>query len=729
MFSPTTIRSKLLLAILPLVAAGVGAIVGMQYVRTRGQILTDIHKEIHAAAERGARNIDDLLQQRRGDLFVLSETPLIADYSHNVDYDLRDEAEAYRRELEQYLLHFAQRSQVYARILYLDKSGREVCRIERDRISPARRADPAAPYFAEARKLWPGGWWVSPIGELPDGGSAVFYAKPVHDEVGRLAGVLVLCYDLSGIGSILKETKVGRTGWAYLRTPDGAFPRDAGPRSRPRDLLSTQSPLKEMPWALAVEAPLEEFLDPLRSIRDAAVLTALLGIVGLLAVLLWLVNSITRPVASLVDAARRIGGGDLGHRIARVGDDELGALSSAFNEMAGSLESNRKRNDDLQAQLIQAEKLSAVGQLISSVAHELNNPLAAVYAGSQLLAWEGCPEAQRYELERLAYNALRCRKVVDNLLFFVRKGRREKERIDLNKVVESALELLEYRLVKTEHVVVVKELDGQMQEAVGDFQEIVQVLVNLINNSCDAMDQVSRPGGKRITLSTKVDGGFVRLGVSDNGAGISAAVQENIFEPFFTTKEPGRGTGLGLPICRQILEAHDGSISCQAREGEGASFLISLPIATEAELGALERPAVMKDLPAIPGRRILVVDDEPDLVAVIARVVRGDGDHVDTATEGAEALSLLDANRYDLVISDFEMEGVKGDEIHARLRAQAPSAAPNILFVTGDIFNPKVLRFMDETKSSYLVKPFETAELRQTVRRLLAAGMRPAPAS
>ena len=717
---PRTISWRLLLAILPLVALGVGTIVWMQYLMTRRQILSEIHKEIRAVAERGARNIDDLLQQRRDDLFTLSETPLISDYYHNIDYQLLDEAETYRRELEQYLLHFSQRAQVYARILYIDKTGREVCRIEGRRVEARKTADLTAPYFVDARKLRPGAWWISPITSLPDGSSAVYYAKPLHDEEGRPAGVLVLGYDLSRIGAILRATKVGRTGQAFVRTAANVFPPGAGLSSR--SLLAAESPLKEMPWKLVVEAPLEDFLDPLRSIRNAAVFTTFLGIGLLFGVLLWLVRSITRPVAALADAARRIGEGDLGHRIARVGDDELGALSSSFNEMAGNLEANRKLNDQLQAQLIQAEKLSAVGQLISSVAHELNNPLAAVYAGSQLIAWEGCSPTQRHELERLAYNAMRCRKVVDNLLFFVRQSRREKERIDLNRVVQSALELLEYRLIKTEDVVVVQELDAQPREVVGDFQQIVQVLVNLINNACDAMDDGLRPEGKRITLRTGADGSNASLSIEDNGPGIPAAVQSRLFEPFFTTKGPGRGTGLGLSICRQIVEGHGGAVSFSTREGAGTTFQVSLPLASEEDLCALEQAPAAEVLPPVPGRRVLVIDDEKDIAELIARLVAEDGDSVEIVTQGPEALRLIAENSYDLVISDFEMERVKGDEIFARLRDKAPAVETRILFVTGDIFNPKVLGFMDRTKSLYLVKPFETSELQQAVRRLLTAG-------
>lgn len=716
---PNKISWKLLLAILPLVAVGISAVVSMQYIMTRRQILPEIHKDIRAAAERGARTIDDLLRQRQSDLLTLSETPLIADYYHNVEYGLLDEARTYQRELERYFLHFAQRSLVYARILYLDRNGREVCRIDRDRIGPAGRGDPQAPWFAEAAKMRPGAWWTSPMTGLADGGWAVWYAKPVHDETGRLAGVLALCYELSQVDTVLKDAKVGRTGRAFLRTSDGTFPRELGPVPAGRGLLAGERLLHGLPWTLVVEAPLDEFLGPLRTIRNAAVFTAFLGIAALLAVLLWLVRSITRPVAALADAARRIGEGDLAHRIERLGDDELGALSRAFNEMAANLEANRRLNNDLQGQLIQAEKLSAVGQLVSSVAHELNNPLAAVYAGCQLLAWEGASESQCQELERLAHNALRCRKVVDSLLFFVRRSRGAKERIDLNRAAGSALELLDYRLKKAEDVTVVQELDPALRETVGDFQQFVQVLVNLVNNACDAMDAAGRPEGKRLVLRTAMEEGWACLSVADNGSGIPAAARERVFEAFFTTKEPGRGTGLGLPVCKQIVEAHGGSISFETEEGKGTCFRIALPAAAQAELDALSQPPAAAALPPVPGKSVLVVDDEPDVVSLIARLVAEDGDHPDTATSGSEALRLIAETRYDLVITDFSMEKVKGDEVFARLKAKDPRC--RVLFVTGDIFNPRVLSFLDRTKSPYLVKPFEKGELQQAVRRLLAS--------
>ncbi|HEX4047554.1 MAG TPA: ATP-binding protein, partial [Elusimicrobiota bacterium] len=565
----------------------------------------------------------------------------------------------------------------------------------------------------------PGGWWLSPVESLAGAGPVVYYVKPVRDDLGALKGMLVLGYDLSQVRELLKNIEVGKRGRAYVRLPEGRFLQGRGPIPD-RDLLVASAGLKRRPWTVFVEAPLEDFLGPLRGIRDAAFLTALLGGAILVGILLLLVRSLTRPIAALADAARRIGEGDLAHRIVETGSDELGTLSGAFNEMAEHLDRNRRRNADLQSQLIQAEKLSAAGQLISAVAHELNNPLAAVFGYVQLAQMGDCPPKLRDDLAHMHKNVLRCRKVVDNLLFFVRQSRHERRKIGLNDAAGSALELLNYRLVKTEDVRVVKKLDPAGPEIAGDFQQIVQVLVNLIGNACDAMEgPARRPEGKVLAIRTGVQGDRAFIEIADNGAGIPVDLSGMIFQPFFTTKEPGRGTGLGLTICRQIVEEHGGGIEVESRAGGGTVFEAAFPRAREEEFDALDAsPAPALD-EAVPGKRILVADDEADIADVIARLLREDGDEVSVAHNGAEALKLLAAGSYDLVVTDMEMEQAKGTDLYDALAVKGELASCRMLFVTGDILNPKVLEFLSRTKSEYLDKPFDIQELRQTVRRLL----------
>lgn len=717
---PSRLSWKLSAAILPPVVLAVSGIVWFQYQLAREQILTAIDRQIHFLAQKTAGDVDGLLDQRYRDLFTLAETSLIADYYRNVDFRLTDEAAAYRQELDRYLRNFAARSRVYARVLYLDARGRPVCGVGgRRRDAGLRAAD-----FASAARRPADGWWISPIEDLAGVGPVVYYAKPVRDEFGTVKGMMVLAYDLAELRALLGNIEVGKRGRAYLLASDGRAIGAREGRVRDEEVLTASSPLRRRPWTVVVEAPRDDFLGPLLVIRNAAALTSLLGAALLIVILLLVVRSITRPIAELVVAARRIGVGDLSWRIRDPGGDELGLLGGAFNEMAERLDANRKQNAQLQSQLIQAEKLSAVGQLISAVAHELNNPLAAVSGYVQIALLDGCPPGMREDLGRVYHNVLRCRKVVDNLLFFVRQSGHERKKVPLNQAVRSALELLEYRLRKTEDVQVVERLDPDGPEVVGDLQQIVQVLVNLIGNACDAMESVVRyPAGKRLTIRTGCRDGRAFLEIEDNGAGVAPDLREKIFQPFFTTKEPGKGTGLGLPICRQIARDHGGDVTVDGRPGEGSVFRVEMPVGRAEELGAAAEEPIARE--AVPGRRVLVADDETDVAEVIARVLREDGDQAFVAHNGAEALKLIASGSYDLMISDIEMEHAKGMDLYAALAAKGELPSCRVLFVTGDILNPKVLEFLSQTKSEYLVKPFDVAELQQAARRLLAGAAAP----
>lgn len=708
---------KLLGAILPCVVVAVSVIVWLHYAAARREILSAVDREINFLAQRAASDIDDLLRQRRRDLLTLSESPLFADYYRNVDFRLLEEAESCRVELERYLENFAKRTGAYWEILYFDERGREAVHVRRGGAA-TRGSSARSVHMVEARRLSPGGWWASEIQDHPGAGEAQYYVKAIHDESGAFKGALVLVYDVGQLGELLRKADIGRGARALIRTPERVYPPEPLDRSE-KDAMTGRSALRERAWTVVVEVPLEESLGPLKTVRNVALVTALAGLLALVLAISLSVRSITGPVARLVEAARRVGEGDLGHRIPDAGSDEIGTLSSAFNEMARRLEDDRRKNKELQHQLIQAEKVAAAGLLLSSVAHELSNPLQVVAGHAQLLKFRELPAHVHAILEQIQQHALRCGRVVSNMLLFVRSSRNRRKPLKVEALLDSAIDLMRYRLTKGDDVRLIVESDPAVPEVVGDFQQLTQVLVNLISNARDAMEGVdTRERRRTLTVRARSSADWVILEVQDNGSGVPPELGDKVFEPFVTTKEPGRGTGLGLYISRQIIEGHHGSLSYESKPGEGTTFKLRLPVSQEST--AEPATAAEKAEPErLPGKRILIVDDEPAVAGVIALALAGEGGELTVVHEGAEAVALLSRERFDLVISDIEMQGTKGYEVYERARA-APGGPVPLLVVTGNSLDRRVHKFFEQTGLPYVVKPFDTAFLRRAVRRLLA---------
>ncbi|MFQ5700493.1 MAG: PAS domain S-box protein [Acidobacteriota bacterium] len=234
-----------------------------------------------------------------------------------------------------------------------------------------------------------------------------------------------------------------------------------------------------------------------------------------------------------------------------------------------------KEKQRLQSQLLQSEKLSAIGQLISGVAHELNNPLTGVIGYSQLLVSQDCNEKVRRGLDRVYSEARRCHRIVQNLLTFARKHTPEKSFISINDVVESTIELRSYQL-RVDNIRVEKNLAKDLPRTMGDFHQLLQVFVNILINAHQALKEGSERGV--ITVTTMCDGGLIKVLMGDNGPGMAPDVLKRIFDPFFTTKVTGQGTGLGLSICYGIIEEHEGRIYAASTAGQGTTFTIELPL-------------------------------------------------------------------------------------------------------------------------------------------------------
>ena len=463
-------------------------------------------------------------------------------------------------------------------------------------------------------------------------------------------------------------------------------------------------------------------------------LTALVISVAILLTVL-LVRRMVGPLQALAAATRRIAGGNLDEVVRSGSNDEIGQLASSFNQMTSELKRSRRELEmysasleeevrrrtreleEAQSQLVQAEKMSAVGLLVSGVAHELNNPLAGVVGYSQLLLKSDCDERVRRGLEKINREAERCKKIVQNLQTFARKHKPQKDYVGVNGILESTLELRSYQL-KVDNIVVQSDLDADLPKTMADFHQLQQVFLNLIINGHQAM--VASGKGGRITLRSRRREDWISVQIEDSGPGIPPENLGRVFDPFFTTKEVGQGTGLGLSICYGIIEEHKGRISVRNGAGGGALFTVELPI---CEPDPASEEVTRADETVIvgggPRKNILVVDDELAIIDILYQVLKMDGHRVDTALNGAIALRKIQKEPYDVIISDLKMPGMSGQELYQKVRELNLDLSRRIIFSTGDVVSADTRSFLEQSGNSYLQKPFEIDTIRKIVQSVL----------
>ena len=368
----------------------------------------------------------------------------------------------------------------------------------------------------------------------------------------------------------------------------------------------------------------------------------------------------------------------------------------------------------MQERLLQAEKLAALGELISGVAHELNNPLTAVMGYAQLLQAAPVDEQMRADLQCIYEQAERASRIVQNLLDFARKRPPERKLVDLNELLERTLALRSYEL-RVENIQVITELDETLPRTLADPHQMQQVFMNIIVNAEQAMSEAH--GWGILTVRSRALKDRIRVEIADDGPGIPAEIMSRIFDPFFTTK--GQGTGLGLSICYGIVTGHGGQIWAESpNEKGGATFVIELPLVKEEEPEAEKLASPLSPV-AAPPSRILVVDDEESVRALFRRLLRQEGHEVHLAASGVEALQALARASYDLIICDVKMPGMDGKALYYRVMELYPELAPRILFITGDVIATDTQQFLDETGNPYVSKPFEINQFLQVVQEAL----------
>jgi two-component system NtrC family sensor kinase len=368
----------------------------------------------------------------------------------------------------------------------------------------------------------------------------------------------------------------------------------------------------------------------------------------------------------------------------------------------------------LEQQLREAEKLSALGQLASGIAHEVNNPLAIMQAHLELiLARNTCDAHTRADIQKVITEGNRAAALIRNFLAVARKKRQDMQPIDLNRMLSAIADNQHLARVGQE-ILYALQLDPHCPPIAGDSSQLERVFINLYRNAEQATEQ--NRADPRIKISTRRIGELVQVRIEDNGPGVPAHLASKIFEPFFTTKEVGAGTGLGLSISHQIVADHHGRIFCEPSPLGGAAFVVELPLVAihDSETTPPAEPGPEPAPPAAPSSsahgqsrsaRILLIDDEAALAEMICEYLNMNGHRAQFCCGAEEALSLMERVQFDLVISDFRMPGLTGEQLFEKTLDRDPDLARRVVFMTGDIIGADARRFFSTHDVPCLTKP------------------------
>jgi PAS domain S-box-containing protein len=403
---------------------------------------------------------------------------------------------------------------------------------------------------------------------------------------------------------------------------------------------------------------------------------------------------------------------------------ELNLLAAIANQIAATidksvlLEKTREAYESLrcaQEQLLQSEKMAAVGQLISGVAHELNNPLTAILGYSQLLKSEELMNARGADfLEKLYKQAQRTHHIVQNLLSFARQHKPERTPVDLNQILEDTLTLREYDM-NLNNIRIHRQFGNNLPLTGGDFHQLQQVFLNILNNAVDAIGE--RGGKGEIWVRTEVAENRVRTEITDSGPGVQNP--HRVFDPFYTTKPVGKGTGLGLSICYGIVKEHGGEIQVKNSPPRGATFSIMLPMLPSERRAEPKPPSRVRENIAA---KVLLVDEEETVLQLEHEVLRSRGVTVKLARSGKEATELLRRETVDAVVTDMNMTGeISAVAMYRWIEQNRPELSGRIVFTASNAREGEASAPLRNSGCPVVPKPFAIEQLWEAVQKVLTA--------
>ncbi len=365
-----------------------------------------------------------------------------------------------------------------------------------------------------------------------------------------------------------------------------------------------------------------------------------------------------------------------------------------------------------------SSRLAAVGEMAAGIAHEINNPLTGVVGYSELLMEkEGLPEDVKEGLTIINDGSKRVKDIIRRMLTFARQVKPMRTNSSINELIEATVSLRTY-VLRTANIEVIKHLEHDLPWITVDPGQMQQVFLNLLVNAEYAMKKAHGKG--TLIITTEKTGDHIRISFKDDGTGMDKVTKEKLFNPFFTTKDVGEGTGLGLGLSRSIILEHGGTIEVESEVGQGANFIITLPItSTPEETTARDSSSAPVLTVKVKSARILVIDDEMPIQKLVSAILTRSGHVVDVTGDHKEALSNLERTSYDIVLMDIRMPGMSGMELYELVIKSHPELKNKFIFITGDTSDVTTSVFLEQNNLSYISKPFDTDTLRNKVNSLL----------
>lgn len=400
-------------------------------------------------------------------------------------------------------------------------------------------------------------------------------------------------------------------------------------------------------------------------------------------------------------------------------------LTNSEGKIIGIVASARDVTESkrLEQQLMQSEKLAAIGQMVSGVAHELNNPLTAILGVSDLLLEKPADDDARRQLQLIHKQARKAAELVQGLLMFSRPSSRQNQRVRVSDLIDRALRLQKTEL-ENRRITVTVDASSDLPFIEADPQHMTQVFVNLLSNAAQAIASVSDHG--RVCIQMKAIAHQQEVLIDDDGPGIRSEIRSKIFDPFFTTHRTSGGSGLGLTICLVIVKEHGGTIEAQASPAGGARFRIVLPSSNAVATAKVPSTSVQGSL---QGGSILIVEDEMGIRELLEQGLRAQGATIITAQTSEEAWNQLMAGGYDLVLCDRNLGPESGTSLIERIMSSKGARSPRFVLMTGELLPQSEISAWEKRGVRVIQKPFQLSELTALCRGLLsneAADLNPA---